>query len=113
MKLKLILSAALVAGVISASAATSGTSPAMATPPLKNSAAADPMTTLFGDPVIAKGKGFEVKRSDLDQVVTSARANYTAGNQPVPADFDAGILNQLITIQMLLQKATPSERAAG
>jgi len=27
------------------------------------------MTALFGDPVIARGKGFEIKRSELDEVM--------------------------------------------
>src|ERR1700744_5063145 len=112
MKLKLILSAALVAGVISSQAATSGAAASMA-PASTNGPSADPMTTLFGDPVIAKGTGFTIKRSDLDQVVTSARANMAASGQQVPQGFDAGILNQLITIQMLMQKATPADRAAG
>ncbi|MDR3458727.1 MAG: peptidylprolyl isomerase [Verrucomicrobiae bacterium] len=107
MKLKLILSAALVAGVISAHAAAGGTNSA-------NSATApDAMTTLFGDPVIVKGKGFELKRSDLDGVVTGAKANAAAANQPLPADFEISVLNQLVTIQLLLQKATAADKAAG
>ena len=32
------------------------------------------MTALFGDPVIAKGKGFEIKQSDLDEVMTGIKA---------------------------------------
>ena len=105
MKLKLILSAALVAGVISAQAATSGAT---------NSAPkADAMTTLFGDPVIAKGKGFEIKRSELDEVVTGAKANAAAANQMLPPDFEISILNQLVTIQLLLSKATPADRVTG
>ena len=105
MKLKLILSAALIASVISAQAATSGAT--------NNASKADAMTTLFGDPVIAKGRGFEIKRSDLDTVVTGAKANAAAQGQMLPPGFDISILNQLITIQLLVQKATPADRAAG
>ena len=112
LKLNLMLSAALVAGVISTQAATSGATADMA-PGATNGASVDPMTALFGDPVIAKGTGFQLKRSDLDQVVTSAKANAAAQGQQVPQGFDASILNQLITIQMLLQKATDADRAAG
>ena len=112
LKMKLMLSAALVAGVISVQAASSGTTAAMA-PGATNSGSVDPMTALFGDPVIAKGTGFQIKRSDLDQVVTSAKANAAAQGQQVPSGFDASVLNQLITIQMLLQKATPADQAAG
>ncbi len=39
------------------------------------------MTALFGDPDIVKGDGFTIKRSDLDQVVSSAKANYAAQGQ--------------------------------
>jgi parvulin-like peptidyl-prolyl isomerase len=105
MKLKLILSATLIAAVISAHAATSGATNA--------APKADAMTTLFGDPVIAKGKGFEIKRSDLDTVVTGAKANAAAQGQMLPPGFDISILNQLITIQLLVLKATPADRAAG
>jgi len=104
MKLKMILSAALVAGVISAHAAAGGTNSATAP---------DAMTTLFGDPIIAKGKGFELKRSDLDSVVTGAKANAAAANQPLPADFEVSVLNQLVTIQLLLQKANAADKLAG
>ena len=107
MKLKLILSAALVAGVISAQAATA---PATVK---TNDSAAEAMTKLFGDPVIVKGTGFELKRSALDEVVTGARANASAQGQQLPPDFQVSVLNQLITIQLLLQKATPADRVVG
>ena len=107
MKLKLILSAALVAGVISCQAATS---PAVVS---TNDSAADAMTKLFGDPVVAKGTGFEIKRSALDEVVSGARANAAAQGQQLPPDFQASVLNQLLTIQLLLQKATPADQVAG
>jgi len=107
MKLKLIFSAALVAGVISCQAATS---PAVVS---TNDSAADAMTKLFGDPVVAKGTGFEIKRSALDEVVSGARANAAAQGQQLPPDFQASVLNQLLTIQLLLQKATPADQVAG
>src|SRR5262245_51565204 len=33
---------------------------------------------LFDDPVVAKGKGFEIKRSDLDEAFVQARASAAA-----------------------------------
>ncbi len=109
MKLSLILSAALAAGVISATAATQ--------PVVVNAATnADPetaMKALFGDPVIVKVKGFEIKQSELDQVLTGAKANAAAQGQTLPPAFTAAILNQLITIDCLLQKATPADHTAG
>jgi peptidyl-prolyl cis-trans isomerase C len=108
MKLKLFLSAALAAGMISAQAATENAAPAAGT-----NSSPDAMTTLFGDPVIAKGKGFEIKRSELDQVMSGAKANAAAQGQQLPPDFEIQILNQLIYIQLLQQKATDADRAAG
>lgn len=109
MKLKLILSAALVAGVISATAATA---PVAATA-VTNASPEAAMKALFGDPVIVKGKGFEIKQSDLDQILTGAKANAAAQGQNLPPEFTTAILNQLITIQALMQKSTPADRAAG
>ena len=109
MKLNLILSAVLLAGVISASATTETVSPAAVT----NASPEAAMTALFGDPVIVKAKGFEIKQSALDEILTGAKANAAAQGQQLPPAFSAAILNQLITIQALLQKATPADRAIG
>jgi len=78
-----------------------------------NASPTDAMTALFGDPVIAKGKGFEIKRSALDQILVGAKGQAAAANQQLPADFEARALNQLITIQLLLQTANDADRAAG
>jgi parvulin-like peptidyl-prolyl isomerase len=110
MKLNLFLSAALVAGVISASAATAPVAPAAVTNATTPEAA---MKALFGDPVIVKGKGFEIKQSELDEVLSGAKANAAASGQQLPPEFSVAILNQLITIQSLMQKATPADRATG
>ena len=107
MKFKLILSAALIAGVFSTQAATQPA--AVGT----NASPEAAMTALFGDPAVAKGKGFEIKRSELDQVVSGAKANAAAQGQQLPPEFDANVLDQLITIQVLLQTATPADQAAG
>lgn len=109
MKLNLILSAALAAGILSASAVTQP----VVTPMATNASPEDAMKALFGDPAIVKGKGFEIKQSELDQVLTGAKANAAAQGQQLPPEFSAAILNQLITIQSLLQKATPADRIAG
>jgi peptidyl-prolyl cis-trans isomerase C len=99
--------ASLMLGTV-ASRATSA-SPAGGT----NDNPTDAMTALFGDPVIAKGKGFEIKRSALDQIMVGAKGQAAAANQQLPADFEARALNQLITIQLLLQTANDADRAAG
>ncbi|HEX7652490.1 MAG TPA: peptidylprolyl isomerase [Verrucomicrobiae bacterium] len=107
MKFKFILPATLAVTILTAQAATSGT-PAV-TPAPK----ADAMTSLFGDPVIVKGKGLEVHRSELDSIVTGAKSGAAAAGQQVPADFDIIVLNQLITTKLLLQKATDADQTAG
>ena len=114
MKLKLFFPATLAAMILStltAPAATEGT-------PLSTNAPAAATNSnselaLFGDPAIVKGKGFEIKRSELDSVLTGAKANAAAAGQQLPPDFEIQILNQLITIQLLMQKATDADRVAG
>ena len=107
MKLNLFLAAALVAGVTSTQAVTQN----VAAGTNANPEAA--MTALFGNPTVVKGKGFEIKRNDLDQVVSGAKANAAAAGQQLPPDFEISVLNQLITIQVLLQTANAADQAAG
>ena len=109
MKLKLILSAALMAGAISAVAATAP----VVLPTGTNASPEATMKALFGDPAVVTAKGFDIKQSELDQVLTGAKANAAAQGQQLPPEFSIAILNQLITIQCLLQKATPADRAVG
>jgi len=109
MKMKLLLSTALLAGVISATAATRP----VVTPAETNANPETAMKALFGDPTIVKAKGFEIKQSELDQVLTGAKAAAAARGQHLPPEYSAAILNQLITIDALLQKATDADRAAG
>ena len=75
------------------------------------------MTALFGDPAIAKGKGFEIKQSELDEVVTGIKSAAAAHNENIPAEQMNGIkaqmLNRLIQIQILLQKSTDADKAEG
>ena len=108
MKFKVLLSAALIAGVLSARATTQGTTPA-----LTNSNPEAAMTALFGDPVVVKAKGFQIKRSELDQVVSGAKANAAAAGQQLPPEFAVSVLDQLISIQTLLQTATVADKTAG
>jgi len=114
MKLKFFLSVALAAAVISARATTAAVPAATST----NAAPkADSMTALFGDPVIAKGAGFEIKQSELDQMVSAIKARAAMqGQQITPQENEqitVNILERLIAYQVLLQKATADDRAAG
>jgi peptidyl-prolyl cis-trans isomerase SurA len=72
---------------------------------------------ILGDPVIAKGKGFEIKRSRLDE----AMANYHAlvvdrGGYPsrIPtAEIEVNLLDYLIQSAVLNQRATDDQKARG
>ena len=75
------------------------------------------MTALFGNPVIAKGKGFEVKQSDLDEAMTGIKSAAAMRNQVIsPAQLktlESQMLDRLIQVQLLLQKANDADKAAG
>lgn len=95
-----------------------GASAAPAEPAPTNSRPAD----AAGEVIVARGKGFEIHRHQMDQVLATARVHDAqirgsgAGtNLPddLPPDAELHILNQLIEIQLVMQKATPEERTAG
>jgi peptidyl-prolyl cis-trans isomerase C len=114
-KMKLFFSAALTAAMAMSlsSAVKAATAPAADT----NADPATAMTALFGDPVIAKGKGVEVKQSALDEVMLGMKSAAAAHNQTIPpqdlARIKGQMLNRLIQIQLLLQKSTDADKAEG
>ena len=73
MKLNLFLSAVLLAGVISASAVTQPAAVPAVSAATNAPSPEAAMKALFGDPVIVKGKGFELKQSDLDRCCLAQR----------------------------------------
>jgi peptidyl-prolyl cis-trans isomerase C len=108
-----LFAALLALGSISLSqivAATPGTAPA--TSPAKSSS-----SDLFPQAVVAKGKGVEVKRSQLDDAMVSIKSTFTARGQDITPDemsrIEQQVLDRLIQIQILLQKATDSDKAVG
>jgi parvulin-like peptidyl-prolyl isomerase len=78
---------------------------------------ADKLTELFGDAVIAKGKGVEVKRSQLDSALISIKSAAAARGQAMSPDqvrmLEQQVLQRLIQIQLLLGKATEADKAKG
>jgi len=118
-KMKLIFPAVL--GVVllafpSAQAATAGASTnktSVSTGTNSNPQAA--MTALFGDPVIAKGKGFEIKRSELDELVTKFRAAAAAQNMSIPPKqtVEKGALDSLVAERLLLAMANDVDKSKG
>jgi len=77
----------------------------------------DQITELFGDSVIAKGKGVEVKRSQLDSALISVKSAAAARGQRIPPEqeriFEQQQLQGLIQIQLLLNQATDADKAKG
>jgi len=84
------------------------------TPPAKP---VDKFTELFGDSTVAKGTGFEIKRSQLDSAMLSIKANNAARGQALNAEqstlLETQLLERLIQINLLLTKATDADRAKG
>jgi peptidyl-prolyl cis-trans isomerase C len=70
---------------------------------------------LFPDELVAKGKGFEIRRSQLDEAVTAFKATMAAQGQPIPDSqeqlVETNILDRMIFARILLQKATAEDKA--
>ncbi len=75
--------------------------------------ARDRLAELFGDPVVAKGKGFEIKRSELDSEVIHTKEALAVSQRQIPVDLDRQVLDGLLTLKLLLSKATPADRATA
>jgi peptidyl-prolyl cis-trans isomerase C len=77
----------------------------------------DRVAALFGDEVVAKGKGVEVKRAQLDEEVIRIKSQLAAAGQPIPAAqikmVEQNILDQMIALQLLKGKATPEDKTAA
>ena len=66
------------------------------------------LSELFGDEVIARGKGIEVRRSHLDDAVVAHKASLTLRGQSLPDErrsrVEANLLQQLIVMQILTNR---------
>jgi len=96
------------------------TTPAWAEPGAKTNAApakaGDKIAALF-DNVLAKGKGVEVKRSQLDDALVNVKASAAAQGQSIPSEemskIEQQVLDRLITVQLLVGAATAADKARG
>jgi len=90
---------------------------AIGQPAPSSAAKADEITALIGDPVVAKGKGVEVKRSQLDNALIGVKAGLNARGQVVSPDqmlmLERQVLNDIIGLQILLSKATDADKVKG
>ena len=88
-----------------------------AAPDIMSGGGTNSSAPLFDDPVIASGTGVSVKRSDLDEVVTSLKSAAAAQGETIPQErlllLEAQALEQLIDVQLLDKGATDADRAAG
>lgn len=83
----------------------------------KTASATRTLAELFGDPVIAKGDGFEIKRSQLDAAIISVKAAAAARGNVFTAEqmrqLEPQLLQGLLQVQLLLTKATDADRTKG
>lgn len=70
----------------------------------------------FG-PVLAKGKGVEIRRSELDDAFIAYRANLAARGQNISEarreSAEAQLLDRMVVTQLLVSQATPADRTAA
>ena len=84
--------------------------------PKANTASSD-FSDLFGDPILARGRGVEIKRSALDDAYIALKANRAARNERLSERDrplqEAQLLDRLIVTQLMINRATPGDRAAA
>jgi peptidyl-prolyl cis-trans isomerase C len=73
--------------------------------------------SLFADPVVAKGKGFQIRESDLQQAYVEHKAAAAAVGQPTPAVLEeklkSQLLDKMIATKLFLSRATAQDRQDG
>src|SRR5262245_48106449 len=77
----------------------------------KPASSRDRLADLFGDPLVAKGKGFEIKRSQLDAEVLRTKEALALSQRQAPLDVDRQVLDGIITLKLLLARATDADKA--
>ena len=72
---------------------------------------------LFGDRALARGKGFEVMKSDVDMAVLEYKANLAAGGQRLPpgqtTQLRTMIRDRIVALKVVLGLASEADRAKG
>jgi peptidyl-prolyl cis-trans isomerase C len=76
---------------------------------------AEASASLFGDPVLARGQGMEVRRSQLDDAFVAYKASLAMRGQNIPEDkrtlTEAQLLDRLIVGKLMVEKATAADKA--
>jgi peptidyl-prolyl cis-trans isomerase C len=77
-------------------------------------AAASKLDSLFEDTVVAKGKSFTVKQSELDEAFGELRAAYASRNQQIPEPqrplVEYRLVDRLVAAKMLTAMATDADK---
>ena len=80
-------------------------------------ASGNELASLLSDPVVAKGKGIEIKRSQVDAALIGVKAGLNAQGRAVSPDqmlqFERQVLNDIIGLKILLSRATDADKAKG
>jgi peptidyl-prolyl cis-trans isomerase C len=83
--------------------------------PAARAVSSDKPAEIFPDPVVATGKGFEIKRSQLDEAFISYNSSVAANGGSIPEDqriaVRSNLLQHLIITKILTQKATEDDKA--
>lgn len=83
----------------------------------KTAASPSSAAALFGDKIIAKGKGVEVRQSQVDDMFITFKSNRAAMGERVSeamrSKVEADILEKLIATQLLLGRATEADKTKG
>ena len=76
---------------------------------------ANTATNLFPDKVVVKGKGLEIKSSQVEEVFMQLKAQAAGQGQPIPderrAEVEKNILERMIIFRLLAAKAGAADRA--
>lgn len=72
---------------------------------------------LFEDKIIARGKGFEVRKSQLEEAFVAFKASAVASGRLISevqrSSVESNLLDRLIVSQILLKRATDEDRTKG
>lgn len=109
-----IMSGGLVAAALLAPGGYTGSAIAQ-TNTSGSASAAEKISELLGDPVLARGKGLEIKRSEFDTALIAVKSAATARGARIPPEYlttlERQVLNDLIGMRLILLKATAEEKA--
>lgn len=80
-----------------------------------SASAAEKISKLIGDEVLARGKGLEIKRSEFDSAFIAIKSAATSRGARIPPEYlntlERQVLNDLIGMRLILSKATAEEKA--